>query len=177
MLGTNTDKKPGDRITTDKRGHVGPRTRSGVITELIGTAEHEHYLVRWDDGSTSMYYPTHVDKPVSERAPTRVATPPSVAPPEPVRATSPELTAEPGDRLIVHGHHLGEHERDAEILEVRGADGGAPFLVRWTDTGQRTLVYPGSDVSVEHIVAHRARASEVARVAGVARSPERGGKD
>ena len=158
MLSTTASKKPGDRITTDKRGHVGPRTRSGVITEVIGTAEHEHYLVRWDDGTTSVYYPTHVDEPVAERAPARAAAPASVAAAGAASGLpSSDLTAEPGDRLVVHGHHLGEPERDAEILEVRGADGGAPFLVRWTDTGQTTLVYPGSDVSVEHIVTRRGR--------------------
>ena len=87
MLGTTAYKKPGDRITTDKRGHVGPRTRAGVITEVIGTAAHEHYLVRWDDGTTSVYYPAHEDEPLSERAPVRTTTPASIAPPEPVRKT------------------------------------------------------------------------------------------
>jgi hypothetical protein len=154
-VGTTAPKKPGDRITTGKRAHVGPRTRSGVITEVLGTAEHEHYLVRWDDGTTSVFYPTHVGEPVAEHASGRAAVPAPVAVPEPLKAPWPELTAQPGDRLVIHGHHLGEPERDAEILEVRGADGGAPFLVRWTDTGQRTLVYPGTDASVEHIGTHR----------------------
>jgi hypothetical protein len=149
-------KKPGDRITTEKRGHVGPRTRSGVITEVFGTAEHEHYLVRWDDGTSSVYYPTHVGEPLTEHTPP-AAGPVPVEAPEPAKLPWPDVTAEPGDRLVIHGHHLGEPERDAEILEVRGADGGAPFLVRWTDTGQKTLVYPGTDASVEHIVTHRTR--------------------
>jgi hypothetical protein len=156
-VSTTASKKPGDRITTHKRGHVGPRTRSGVITEVFGIAEHEHYLVRWDDGTTSVYYPTHVVEPVAEHASARAAAPMPVAVPEPLKAPWPDLTAEPGDRLLIHGHHLGEPERDAEILEVRGADGGAPFLVRWADTGQTTLVYPGTDASVEHIVTRRGR--------------------
>ena len=151
-----TSKKPGDRITAEKRGHAGPRIRSGVIREVLGMPEHEHYLVRWDDGNTSTYYPTHVDEPALRGA-NAPAGPPSSAAPVPVKEPERHLTAEPGDRLVVHGHHLGEHGRDAEILEVRGADGGAPFLVRWADTGQETLVYPGSDAAVEHIVRRRRR--------------------
>lgn len=150
-MSATAPKKAGDRITTEKRGHGGPRLRSGVIIEVLGTAEHEHYLVRWDDGKSSMYYPAHTDEPVPEVPPARAAAPVPVAVAEPVK-TPERLTAEPGDRLVVHGHHLGEPERDAEILEVRGADGAAPFLVRWTDTGQETIVYPGSDAAVEHIV-------------------------
>lgn len=61
--------------------------------------------------------------------------------------------AHPGDRLVIHGHHLGEAGRDAEILETRGPGGGPPFLVRWEDTGHVTLLYPGSDARVEHLAA------------------------
>jgi hypothetical protein len=53
-----------------------------------------------------------------------------------------------GDRLVVRPHHLGESERDAEILEVLGTHGGPPYRVRWTDDGHETVVYPGSDVYV-----------------------------
>jgi CBS domain-containing protein len=45
------------------------------------------------------------------------------------------LRAKPGDRLVVSGHGIGEAERDAEVLEARGTDGCAPFLVRWEDSG------------------------------------------
>lgn len=34
------------------------------------------------------------------------------------------MKANVGDRLVIKGHHVGEHERDAEILEVRGEAGG-----------------------------------------------------
>jgi hypothetical protein len=54
-----------------------------------------------------------------------------------------------GDRVVVHGHQLGEPERDAEILEIRGPRGAPPYLVRWDD-GRVTTLYPGSDVSVDH---------------------------
>lgn len=55
-----------------------------------------------------------------------------------------------GDRLVVHSHHVGERERVAEILEVHGDDGTPPFLVRWADTAQEALVFPGADASIEH---------------------------
>ncbi len=152
-MGTTARKRPGDRITTEKRGHVGPRIRSGVIAEVLGAPEHEHYLVRWDDGKTSVYYPAQGEESATAPARAPAASRPAPAPmPKPTRAPERHLTAEPGDRLVVHGHHLGEAERDAEILEARGVDGGAPFFVRWADTGQETLVYPGSDAAVEHIV-------------------------
>jgi hypothetical protein len=65
-----------------------------------------------------------------------------------------------GDRLIVKGHHQGEHERDAEVVEVLGEDGGPPFRVRWSDDGHVSLLFPGSDVSIEHFTHHEARRRE-----------------
>jgi hypothetical protein len=61
------------------------------------------------------------------------------------------MKAEVGDRLVVHGHHLGEAERDAEILEVLGEDGQPPFRVRWSDDGHESIFFPGSDASVEQL--------------------------
>jgi Domain of unknown function (DUF1918) len=59
------------------------------------------------------------------------------------------LRASPGDRLIVHGHRMGEPARDGEILEVLGENGAPPFLVRWED-GHVAELFPGSDASVQH---------------------------
>jgi hypothetical protein len=64
--------------------------------------------------------------------------------------SSSALRASPGDRLLVHGHHVGEPARDAEILEVLGEKGGPPYVVRWQDDGHVSRFYPGSDVQVEH---------------------------
>jgi hypothetical protein len=61
------------------------------------------------------------------------------------------MKAEAGDRLVVHGHRIGEPERDAEILEVLGEDGQPPFRVRWSDDGHESIFFPGSDASVEHV--------------------------
>jgi hypothetical protein len=68
---------------------------------------------------------------------------------------------------VVRAHHVGETVRDGEILEVLGEDGGPPFLVRWTDDGRVSRVYPGSDAFVEHFQEpsgpRRARKSPKAR--------------
>jgi hypothetical protein len=63
-----------------------------------------------------------------------------------------DLKASAGDRLVIHPHHFGEPERDGEILEVIGADGSPPYLVRWSDDGHVSEVFPGPDASVEHFV-------------------------
>jgi hypothetical protein len=63
------------------------------------------------------------------------------------------LRAKPGDRLVIHGHHLGEPERDGEILEVLGRSGSPPFMVAWDD-GHVSRVYPGPDAHVQHLQAH-----------------------
>ncbi|MBO0882633.1 MAG: DUF1918 domain-containing protein [Mycobacterium sp.] len=38
--------------------------------------------------------------------------------------------------------------RDGEIVEVHGKDGQPPYLVRWSDTGHETLVFPGADALI-----------------------------
>jgi hypothetical protein len=68
-----------------------------------------------------------------------------------------DLKARAGDRLVIHAHRLGEHERDAEILETLGTEGGPPFRVRWSDSGEETLHFPGSDATVERLT-RRAKA-------------------
>lgn len=55
-----------------------------------------------------------------------------------------------GDRLVVRAHRLGQSPRDAEILEILGDGGGPPYRVRWVDDDYETVVYPGSDVFIEH---------------------------
>lgn len=55
-----------------------------------------------------------------------------------------------GDRLIVMSCREGTPARDAEILEVRHADGTPPYLVRWSDNGHKALIYPGPDAHVQH---------------------------
>lgn len=60
------------------------------------------------------------------------------------------MQAKVGDHIIVNGHHIGEPDRDAEIITV-GLDDGPPFTVRWDDTGHETLFFPGNDAFVQHL--------------------------
>ncbi len=60
------------------------------------------------------------------------------------------LCARPGDRIIVQPHRLGERARDGEVLKVVGEDGRPPYLVRWSDDGHVSRLYPGRDTVVEH---------------------------
>ena len=69
------------------------------------------------------------------------------------------LRARPGDRLVIHGHRLGEPVRDGEILEALGKDGGPPFHVRWEDTGSVSLLFPGSDARVQRLTGRRRKAA------------------
>jgi hypothetical protein len=55
-----------------------------------------------------------------------------------------------GDRIIIRGVHTGDPSRDCEVLEVRGDDGGPPYVVRWGDTGHEAILYPGTDAVVQH---------------------------
>jgi hypothetical protein len=47
-------------------------------------------------------------------------------------------------------NHIGEPDRDAEVIDVRGLEGAPPYLIRWGDTGHETLFFPGPDATVEH---------------------------
>lgn len=60
------------------------------------------------------------------------------------------MKASVGDRLVIKGHHVGEPDRDAEILEVHGNDGAPPYLVQWSDDGHVGLFFPASDAVIEH---------------------------
>jgi len=60
------------------------------------------------------------------------------------------VLASVGDRIVIRGHRVGEPDRDCEILEVRGSDGGPPYLVRWGDSGHESLFFPGPDASTQH---------------------------
>jgi hypothetical protein len=59
------------------------------------------------------------------------------------------MRASVGDRIVIKAHRVGEHDRDCEVLEVRGRDGGSPYVVRWGDSGHETLFFPGSDAAVQ----------------------------
>jgi hypothetical protein len=58
------------------------------------------------------------------------------------------MKARVGDRLRVLGRHVGDPRLGAEILEVRGAEGAPPYVIRWDD-GHEATFFPGPDVVVE----------------------------
>ncbi len=62
-----------------------------------------------------------------------------------------------GDRLVVHGLHVDDAVRDGEILEVRGQNGGPPYIVRWSDDGHEAFVFPGPDATIQHFEHGEAR--------------------
>ncbi len=58
------------------------------------------------------------------------------------------MRANIGDHVRVQSRHVGERPLLGEILEVHGADGLPPYLVRWED-GHEGTFFPGSDAVVE----------------------------
>jgi hypothetical protein len=66
-----------------------------------------------------------------------------------------------GDRLHVHGNAVGQADKTGEIVEVHGAAGAPPYLVRFDD-GHTALCFPGPDAVVEH---GRAASTRKARAA------------
>ena len=60
------------------------------------------------------------------------------------------MEASVGDHIIIRGCHSGDPTRDCEVLEVRGPDGGPPYVVCWGDSGHEAILYPGTDAVVQH---------------------------
>ena len=58
------------------------------------------------------------------------------------------MHAEPGDWIVVHGHTDHDGVRRGLVLEVHGADGAPPYVVRWTEDDHEGLVFPGPDATV-----------------------------
>jgi hypothetical protein len=55
-----------------------------------------------------------------------------------------------GDRILVHGHKVGDRERHAEVLEVLGEGEQLRYRVRWDDDGHESTFFPGTDAVVQH---------------------------
>jgi hypothetical protein len=58
------------------------------------------------------------------------------------------MKASVGDRIVVASTIVDQPPRDGRVVEVRHEDGSPPYLVEWSDTGERTLVFPGPDAHV-----------------------------
>ncbi|MFD9131068.1 pyridoxamine 5'-phosphate oxidase family protein [Streptomyces bottropensis] len=61
------------------------------------------------------------------------------------------MRAHLGDQLVIEGPATGATRRDGEIVGLHHADGTPPYDVRWSDTDQVTLVFPGPDAHVRHL--------------------------
>ena len=59
------------------------------------------------------------------------------------------MKASVGDHIDVRGQHVGDEDRQGEVLDVRGPEGAPPYLVRWSD-GHEGLFFPGPDATVAH---------------------------
>jgi hypothetical protein len=57
------------------------------------------------------------------------------------------MKAKVGDLLLIESNSAEQHRREGEIIEVHGADGDPPFVVRWSD-GHEGLCFPGPDARV-----------------------------
>lgn len=57
------------------------------------------------------------------------------------------MKAKVGDLLLIESNSAEQHRRQGEIVDVRGADGDPPFVVRWPD-GHEALCFPGPDARV-----------------------------
>ncbi|WP_052864256.1 DUF1918 domain-containing protein [Streptomyces niger] len=58
------------------------------------------------------------------------------------------MRAQLGDELVVESPTTGSRLRAGEIVGLHHADGSPPYDVRWSDTGQVTLVHPGPDARI-----------------------------
>ncbi|MGI5413681.1 pyridoxamine 5'-phosphate oxidase family protein [Streptomyces chartreusis] len=60
------------------------------------------------------------------------------------------MRAHLGDQLVIESPAIGAARRDGEIVGLHHEDGTPPYDVRWSDTDEVTLVFPGPDAHVRH---------------------------
>ncbi|MEV7202521.1 DUF1918 domain-containing protein [Streptomyces griseoluteus] len=63
------------------------------------------------------------------------------------------MRAQRGDHVVIESPSTGAARREGEIVGLRHADGTPPYDVRWSDTDEVTLVFPGPDAHVLHLEA------------------------
>jgi CBS domain-containing protein len=132
---------PAGRIAATPPVVVGPEESLERAAMLMAEYQLTHLIALEGGRPTGIVSALDLARVLAPRAE------PGQAPPR--RPATETMNATPGDRLVIAARHVGSPERDAEILEVRGEDGGPPFLVRWQDSGRVSLLYPGSDARVE----------------------------
>lgn len=60
------------------------------------------------------------------------------------------MKAAVGDRIVIASSVIDRPAREGTIVEVRHADGTPPFLVEWSESGRRALIFPGPEAHVVH---------------------------
>jgi transcriptional regulator with XRE-family HTH domain len=61
------------------------------------------------------------------------------------------MRAHLGDQLVIESTTTGATRRDGEIVGIHHDDGTPPYDVRWSDTDEVTLVFPGPDAHIRHV--------------------------
>ncbi|WP_328406119.1 DUF1918 domain-containing protein [Streptomyces sp. NBC_00390] len=61
------------------------------------------------------------------------------------------MRAHLGDQLVIESPATGATRRDGEIVGLHHADGTPPYDVRWSDTDEVTLVFPGPDAHIRRV--------------------------
>ncbi|MDN0199133.1 pyridoxamine 5'-phosphate oxidase family protein [Streptomyces sp. S.PNR 29] len=61
------------------------------------------------------------------------------------------MRAHLGDQLVIESPATGIGRRDGEIVGLHHEDGTPPYDVRWSDTDEVTLVFPGPDAHIRHV--------------------------
>ena len=64
--------------------------------------------------------------------------------------TKAQHAAGVGDLIVIAGHHVGESERFAEIVEVLGELPNERYRVRWDDD-RESVYFPGSDATIKPV--------------------------
>lgn len=61
------------------------------------------------------------------------------------------MRAHLGDQLVIESPATGGTGRDGEAVGLHHEDGTPPYDVRWSDTDEVTLVFPGPDAHIRHV--------------------------
>ncbi|MER5601315.1 pyridoxamine 5'-phosphate oxidase family protein [Streptomyces sp. NPDC002265] len=61
------------------------------------------------------------------------------------------MRAHLGDQLVIESTRSGAARRDGEIVGLHHTDGTPPYDVRWSDTEEVTLLFPGPDAHIHHL--------------------------
>ncbi|MER6503291.1 pyridoxamine 5'-phosphate oxidase family protein [Streptomyces sp. NPDC001455] len=61
------------------------------------------------------------------------------------------MRAHLGDQLVIESPATGAVRRDGEIIGLHHENGTPPYDVRWSETGEVTLVFPGPDAHIRHL--------------------------